>query len=80
MLISSDEEEAQVEQIEQDAESDGFEEEEEHQHHSPVRNQVEFRFNQYKVNYALNSSQGDPTTYREAIASDERDSWISAMT
>ncbi|CAL8167282.1 unnamed protein product [Prunus armeniaca] len=41
LLISSDEEEAQVEQIEQDAESDGFEEEEEHQHRSPVRNQVE---------------------------------------
>lgn len=40
-LISSDEEEAQVEQIEQDAESDGFEEEDEHQHRSPVRNQVE---------------------------------------
>ncbi|KAM2316188.1 hypothetical protein ACFX1S_000062 [Malus domestica] len=40
-LISSNEEEAQVEQIEQEAESDGFEEEEEHQHRSPVRNQVE---------------------------------------
>ena len=39
-LISSDEE-AQVEQIEQEAESNGFEEEEEHQHRSPVRNQVE---------------------------------------
>ncbi|KAH0973974.1 hypothetical protein GBA52_015873 [Prunus armeniaca] len=106
-----------VEKIEQDAESDGFEEEEEHQHRSPVRNQVEqeigliegtpirqtsqgvrtptnnppafqrcitldkpnrdkkkpdrFGFNQDKVNYALNISQGDPTTYREAIASDE---------
>ncbi|TQD95075.1 hypothetical protein C1H46_019343 [Malus baccata] len=125
-LISSDEEEAQVEQIEQEAESDGFEEEEEHHHRSPARNQVEqetgqiegtpihqtsqrvrtptnnppsfqrcialdkpnwnkkkpdrFGFDQNKVNYALNISQGDLTTYREAIASDERDSWISAMT
>ncbi|CAL9023524.1 unnamed protein product [Prunus brigantina] len=125
-LISSDEEEAHVEQIEQDAESDGFAEEEEHQHRSPIRNQVEqeigqiegtlipqtsqrvrtptnnppafqrcialdkpnrikkkpnrFRFNQDEVNYALNISQGDPTTYREAISSDERDSWISART
>ncbi|CAL8115729.1 unnamed protein product [Prunus armeniaca] len=125
-LISSDEEEAQVEQIEQDVESDGFEEEDEHQHRSPVRNQVEqetgqiegilirqtsqrvrtptnnplafqrcialdkpnwnkkkpdrFGFDQDEVNYALNISEGDPSTYREAIASDERDSWISAMT
>ncbi|CAL8140263.1 unnamed protein product [Prunus armeniaca] len=109
LLINSDEKEAQVEQIEQDAESDGFEEEEEHQHRSPVRNQVEqeigqiegtliyqtsqrvqiptnnpptfqrcialdkpnwnkkepdrFGFNQNEVNYALNISQGDPTTY-----------------
>ncbi|CAL2277303.1 unnamed protein product [Prunus armeniaca] len=124
--VKSNKEEALVEQIEQDAESDGFEEEEEHQHRSPVRNQVEqetrqfegtlirqtsrrvrtptnnplafqrcialdkpnrnkkkpdrFGFNQDEVNYALNISQGDPTTYREAIASDERDSWISAMT
>ncbi|KAI5317980.1 hypothetical protein L3X38_037687 [Prunus dulcis] len=39
-LISSDEE-AQVEQIEQDVKSDGFEGEEEHQHRSPVRNLVE---------------------------------------
>ncbi|CAL2265478.1 unnamed protein product [Prunus armeniaca] len=106
-LIGSDKEEAQVEQIEQDAESDGFEEEEEHQHRSPTSQRVRtptnsplafqrcialekpnrnkkkldrFRFNQDEVNYALNISQGDPTTYREAIASDERDSWINAMT
>ncbi|XP_050121346.1 dnaJ homolog subfamily C member 7 homolog, partial [Malus sylvestris] len=39
-----------------------------------------FGFDQDEVNYALNVSQGDPTTYREAMASDERDSWISAMT
>ncbi|KAI5312192.1 hypothetical protein L3X38_041365 [Prunus dulcis] len=109
-LISSDEEKAQVEQIEQDAESDGFEEKEEHQHCSPVKNQVEqetcqiegtlirqtsqrvrtstnnpptfqrfialdkpnrnnkkpdrFGFNLDKVNYTLNISQGDPTTYQ----------------
>ncbi|KAI5338280.1 hypothetical protein L3X38_017551 [Prunus dulcis] len=122
----SDKEEAQVEQIEQDVEFDGFEEEEEHQHRSPVRNQVEQETGQFEgtlicqtsqrvrtptnnpltfqrcialdkpnrnkkkpdrfgvaqdeVHYALNISQGDPITYREAIASDERDSWISAMT
>ncbi|CAL2271855.1 unnamed protein product [Prunus armeniaca] len=105
-LISSDEE-AQVEQIEQDAKSDGVEEKEEHQHRSltsqrvrtptnkppafqkcialdkPNRNKKKldrFGLNQDEVNYALNISQGDPTTYREAIASDGRDSWISAMT
>ncbi|CAL2238507.1 unnamed protein product [Prunus armeniaca] len=39
-----------------------------------------FGFDQDEVNYALNISQGDPTTYQEAITSDERDSWISAMT
>ncbi|KAI5347535.1 hypothetical protein L3X38_000422 [Prunus dulcis] len=107
-LTNLDEEKAQVEQIKQDAESDGFEEEE-HQHRSPVRNQVEpetgqfegtlirqtsqrvrtltnnppafqrcialdkpnrnkqkpdrFGFNQDEVNYALNISQRDPTTY-----------------
>ena len=38
-----------------------------------------YGFDQDEVNYALNVSQGDPTTYQEAIASDDRESWMVAM-
>ena len=38
-----------------------------------------YGFDQDEVNYALNVSQGDLTTYQEAIASDDRESWMVAM-
>ncbi|TXG53838.1 hypothetical protein EZV62_019094 [Acer yangbiense] len=38
-----------------------------------------YRFDQDEVNYALNVTQGDLTTYQEDIASDDRESWMVAM-
>ncbi|KAI9152983.1 hypothetical protein LWI28_004029 [Acer negundo] len=38
-----------------------------------------YGFDQDEVNYALNASQGDPTTYQEAIASDDQESWMVVM-
>ncbi|CAL2237092.1 unnamed protein product [Prunus armeniaca] len=76
-LISSDEEEAQVEQIEQDAESDGFEEEDEHQHRSPVRNQVEQEIGQIEGTLIRQTSQrvrtptNNPPAFQRCIALDK---------
>ena len=34
---------------------------------------------EYEVNYALITSEGDPTSYKEAINVNDKDSWICAM-
>ena len=76
-LISLEEEEAQVEQIDQEAESDGFEEKEEHQHCSPVRNQVEQETGQIEGTLIDQTSQrvrtptNNPPAFQRCITLDK---------